>query len=109
MPSHYDPKKKCRVGIMDEQQFFGECDKRNAGYFRSLITAWTKGGGELKRGAGGVGLRGKIAGKQVGVCFLAPAFAGKRDRIELECTTLAKQLGDARCKALLTTLRQAAV
>jgi hypothetical protein len=107
-PSYYDAKKKCRVGTMDEEQFYAECDKSNGAYFRSLMAAWREAGGSLKWGAGGVGLRGPIEGKEVGICFLAPAFAGKRDRIELACAGLAKQIGDSRCKKLQDALRKAA-
>lgn len=96
MPSHYDDKKKCRVGTMDEDQFYHECDTDNADYFKSLIAAWTQAGGSLKWGAGGAGLRRTIDGKETGACFLAPQFAGKKDRIELGCTTLATQIGERR-------------
>ena len=105
MPSQYDPVKKCRVGTMDEGQFYAECDKSNGAYFRRLQKAWTQAGGALKWGAGGVGLRATIGGKEAGVCFLAPAFGGKKDRIELACTMLAKQIGDARCEKLKKALR----
>lgn len=108
MPSHYDDAKKCRVGTMDEDQFYTECDKVNGSYFRGLLTAWTKGRGALKWGAGGVGLRAIIDGKETGVCFLAPAFGGKKDRIELACTALAKQIGEAKCEKLKKALRAAA-
>ena len=113
MPSYYDEKAKCRVGEMDERQFYSECDGDNARFFKSLITSWTKAGGALKWGAGGVGLRAAIGGsgkqaKEVGVCFLAPKFAGKQDRIELSCTALAKQIGEAAVKALQDGLRAAA-
>lgn len=108
MPSQYDPAKKCRVGTMDEDQFYAECDKANGAYFRRLLGAWMQSGGALKWGAGGVGLRATIGGKEAGVCFLAPAFGGKKDRIELACTTLAKQIGDARCEKLKKALRGAA-
>ena len=108
MPSCYDSRKKCRVGTMDEAQFYAECDKSNGAYFRSLIDVWTKAAGGLKWGAGGVGLRGLIGTKEIGVCFLAPQFAGKQDRIELACTTLAKQIGDARCKKLQDAICAAA-
>ena len=108
MPSYYDEKKKCRVGTMDEEQFRRECEPANASYFKDLIAAWTKAGGSLKWGAGGVGLRGPIGGKETGVCFLAPQFAGKKDRIELACATLVKQIGDRRVKALDTAIRDAA-
>lgn len=105
MPSYYDEKAKCRVGEMDEKQFYSECDRDNARFFKSLIADWTKAGGTLKWGAGGVGLRAAISGsgkqaKEVGLCFLAPKFAGKQDRIELSCTALAKQIGEAAVKAL---------
>ena len=93
MPSYYDDKKKCRVGEMDESQFYRESESVNAAYFKKLIVAWTKAGGLLKWGAGGVGLRGPIDSKETGVCFLAPQFAGKQDRIELACTALVKQIG----------------
>jgi hypothetical protein len=108
MPSHFDPKKKCRVGVMDESQFYSESNKANGDYFRNLMAAWSKAGGDFKWGAGGVGLRGPIGDKEVGVCFLAPAFAGKQDRIELACATLVKQIGDARCQELQAGLRKAA-
>ena len=113
MPSYYDPKKKCRVGAMDEDQFYAECDKENGAFFRDLLAAWLKAGGELKWGAGGVGLRGAVGGmetgaKVVGVCFLAPQFAAKQDRIELACTMLANQIGAKRCEKFLTDLRSVA-
>jgi hypothetical protein len=93
---------------MDEAQFYAECDEANGPYFRRLLAAWAKAGGSLKWGAGGVGLRGSVDGKDVGFCFVAPRFAGKKDRIELGCATLAKQIGDARCKQLQQALRDAA-
>jgi hypothetical protein len=108
MPSHYDPAKKCRVGTMDETQFYAECGPDSGPYFRRLIECWTKAGGTLKWGAGGVGLRGSMAGKEVGICFLAPQFADKYDRIELACTTLAKQIGRDRNAAFEGALRAAA-
>lgn len=108
MPSHFDAQKKCRVGVMDESQFYSESAKANGEYFRRLMAAWSKAGGDFKWGAGGVGLRGPIGGKEVGICFLAPAFGGKQDRIELACATLAKQIGEARCQELQAGLRQAA-
>jgi hypothetical protein len=55
-----------------------------------------------------VGLRASIAGKEVGTCFLAPTYTGKKDRIELSLTTLAKQIGKSRCETLKTTLQTAA-
>ena len=70
--------------------------------------ASAKAGGELKWGAGGVGLRGELNGKLTGVCFLAPQFAGKKDRIELACTTLAKQIGKVPAKTLEDAIRAAA-
>ena len=108
MPSHYDPKKKCRVGTMDESQFDLESDKNNGAYFHGLMAAWSKAGGVFKWGAGGVSLRGKIDGKEISICFLAPQFAGKQDRIELACTTLTKQIGPARASELESALRTAA-
>ena len=108
MPSFYDPKKKCRVGTMDESQFYAESGEATGSYFRGLITAWSKAGGVLKWGAGGVSLRGEIDGKEVSICFLAPQFAGKQDRIELACTTLTKQIGPARASELENALRAAA-
>lgn len=42
------------------------------------------------------------------ICFLAPQFASKQDRIELACTTLSKQIGGARAAALQNALRVAA-
>ena len=108
MASHYDEAKKCRVGTMDEPQFQAESDAENGRYFRDLIAAWQKAGGGLKWGAGGVSLRGPVDGKDVSVCFLAPKFAGKQDRIELACTTLTKQIGVTRASGLDDTLRAAA-
>jgi hypothetical protein len=108
MGSTYDPKKNCRVGIMDESQFYSECSTENGDWFRSLIQAWEKAGGNLKWGAGGVGLRAPIHGKETGICFLAPAFRAKQDRLELACTALAKQIGDKRCDDLQDSLRQVA-
>ena len=66
-----------------------------------------KKGGTLKWGAGGVGLRSEIKGKEVGICFLAPAYAGKKDRIELSLTALAKQIGAPRCESLKAALQKA--
>lgn len=108
MTSHYDQGKKCRVGTMDQEQFYDECEPQHRPFFQALIAAWTKAGGELKWGAGGVGFRGELDGKMTGVCFLAPQFAGKKDRIELACTTLAKQLGKVRAKTLEEAIRAAA-
>jgi hypothetical protein len=108
MTSRYDPAKKCRVGTMDEKQFYAESAKANGAYFKSLLEAWQKQGGSLKWGAGGVGLRLPVDGKEVGVCFLAPAFAGKKDRIEFSLTILAKQIGATRCAALKSALQKAA-
>jgi hypothetical protein len=93
---------------MDEDQFYAECGAENSSWFRSLVQHWTEAGGTLKWGAGGAGLRGTIDGKEVAVCFLAPQFAGKQDRIELACTTLAKQLGPKRTKKLQDAIRSAA-
>ena len=42
MPSYYDPKKTCRVGMMDESQFYEECSKVTGLYFRALIAALVK-------------------------------------------------------------------
>lgn len=108
MASHYDKEKKCRVGTMDEAQFYSECDSANGAYFKRLLTAWTKAGGTLKWGAGGVGLRGNIGGKEVGLCFVAPVFAGKKDRIELGCAALTKQIGEPKCEGLKKALKKAA-
>ncbi len=108
MTSHYDPKKNCRVGTMDEKQFYEESGDVNSAYFRKLIQAWDRAGGTLKWGAGGVGLRGEVGGQEVGVCFLAPAYAKKRDRIELSCAPLKKQIGATRCTELVGTIRTVA-
>jgi hypothetical protein len=113
MPSRYDEKAKCRVGEMDEGQFFDECDAESAAFFKALLAAWAKAGGTLKWGAGGVGLRIALgqedkAAKECGVCFVAPKFAGKQDRIELGCTTLLKQIGREKVNALQAGLRAAA-
>ena len=106
--SRYDPKKNCRVGTMDEKQFYNESGDVNAAYFRKLTQAWDRAGGTFKWGAGGVGLRGQIGGLEVGVCFLAPAYAKKRDRIELSCAPLKKQIGAAQCNEFIETIRAAA-
>ena len=108
MPSHFDEKKKCRVGTMDEAQFYSESDQPNGAYFHDLLKAWAKAGGTLRWGAGGVGLRVELDGREVGVCFLAPAYAGKKDRIELGCSSLRKQLGASRCDELVAAIREAA-
>ncbi len=108
MPSYYDEKAKCRVGTMDDKQFFTECVPGNISFFRDTITAWCKAGGTLKWGAGGVSLRGAVDGKDIGICFLAPQFAGKKDRIELGCSALTKQIGKDRMSSLEASLRQAA-
>lgn len=108
MPSHYDASKNCRVGTMDEDQFYKEADQKNGAYFRALLAAWKKSGGTLKWGAGGAGLRGDAKGKDVGFCFVAPAFRGKTNRIELACSQLKKQLGEAKCNDLVESLRQIA-
>ncbi|MCZ6837282.1 MAG: hypothetical protein O7G85_16020 [Planctomycetota bacterium] len=108
MTSHYDKSKNCRVGTMDEKQFQAEAGKASGSYFKTLIGVWTKKGGTLKWGAGGVGLRGSIKGKEVGICFLAPAYATKKDRIELSLNALAKQIGAPRCEALKKALQKAA-
>lgn len=108
MPSHYDAAKKCRVGTMDEAQFRAETSARTASFFSDLVEAWTSAGGLLRWGAGGVSLRGTIAGSEIAVCFLAPQFAGKKDRIELACATLVKQIGSAKLSQLEAALRAAA-
>jgi RHS repeat-associated protein len=59
-----------------------------------------EGRGQFKWRAGGVGPRALLAGKEVGVCFLAPTFRVMKDRIELACTALASQVGTGRCKSL---------
>ena len=108
MPSRYDASKNCRVGTMDEAQFYAEAGAESGAYFKALLAAWGKAGGTLKWGAGGVGLRGEVKGKEVGFCFVAPAFRSKTDRIELGCSQLKKQIGDARCTALADSLRKVA-
>ena len=108
MTSHYDSKKNCRVGTMDEKQFYKESDKVNGAYFKKLIASWEKAGGTLKWGAGGVGLRGEIDGREAGVCFVAPVYAKKRDRIELSCSPLKKQIGEAKCSKFVEKIRSAA-
>ena len=108
MASHYESAKKCRVGTMDEDQFYSEASKASGTYFRALIVAWKKKGGGLKWGAGGVGLRGSVSGKDVGMCFLAPAYGSKKDRIEFSLTALAKQIGASRCEALKTEMKRVA-
>ena len=62
----------------------------------------------LRWGAGGVGLRAVVHGREIGICFLAPAYGAKKDRIELTCASLPKQLGAARCDELVAALRKAA-
>ncbi|MAG57476.1 MAG: hypothetical protein CMJ83_14385 [Planctomycetes bacterium] len=108
MASHYDQSKNCRVGTMDEKQFYSEAGKASAAYFKALMAAWEKKGGTLKWGAGGVGLRGEVGGKEVGICFLAPAYGNKKDRIEFSLNPLAKQIGAPRCETLKTSLQKAA-
>ncbi len=108
MASRYDVKKKCRVGTMDEKQFYEESDRNNGVYFRDLLQAWAKAGGTLRWGAGGVGLRAVVDGREIGICFLAPAFGKKKDRLELTCASLGKQLGAGRCDDLVAAIRKAA-
>ncbi|MEE9296854.1 MAG: hypothetical protein V3W34_18065 [Phycisphaerae bacterium] len=108
MASRYDAKNKCRVGTMDEEQFYAQSDHKTGAYFRNLLEAWEKAGGMLRWGAGGVGLRAVVDGREIGICFLAPAFGRKKDRIELTCASLRKQLGAARCDELVAALRKAA-
>ncbi len=108
MPSHYDSSKKCRIGTMDEDQFYSEVGKASGSYFKALIDTWEKNGGGLKWGAGGVGLRGSVAGKEVGICFLAPAYGSKKDRIELSLTALTKQIGAPQCESLKAAIVKAA-
>ncbi len=50
MPSYYDPKKTCRVGIMDESQFYDECGEETGGYFRVLMAGRSKADGVFKWG-----------------------------------------------------------
>jgi len=107
MPSYYDSEKKCRAGTMDEAQFRAESSAKSASFFAVFIETWTKAGGLLRWGAGGVSLRGSIAGNEIAVCFLAPKFAGKKDRIELACATLAKQMGSGALHKLEAALRRA--
>ncbi len=108
MASRFDAKKQCRVGTMDEEQFYAESDHKTGTYFRDLLKAWEKVGGMLRWGAGGVGLRAVVDGREIGVCFLAPAFGKKKDRIELTCASLRNQLSEARCDELVAALRKAA-
>ncbi len=108
MPSHYDQSKNCRVGTMDVAQVYAEAGAESGTYFKALLAAWGKAGGTLKWGAGGVGLRGDVKGKEVGFCFVAPTFRSKTDRIELGCSQLKKQLGEARCSTLVDSLRASA-
>ncbi len=108
MPSRYDAGKNCRVGTMDEHQFYSEADKENGSYFRTLLGAWTKAGGSLKWGAGGVGLRGLVKGREIGFLFVAPTFRAKTNRIELACAQLNKQLGEPSCNRLVESLRNVA-
>lgn len=108
MASYYDPGKKCRVGVMDEHQFYSEASGKNGKFFQSLIEVWQKKGGRLKWGAGGVGLRCEVSGKEIGICFLAPAFARKKDRIELSLTPLSRQIGEPVCTKLKAALQEAA-
>lgn len=108
MASYYDPEKKCRTGTMDEAQFRAESGEMSATFFAALMASWTRAGGELKWGAGGVSLRGKVDGRDLAVCFLAPQFAGKKDRIELACATLAKNMEPRRLEQLQLALRSAA-
>ena len=55
-----------------------------------------------------MGLRVVVDEREIGICFLAPAFGAKKDRIELTCASLRKQLGAARCDELVAALRKAA-
>ncbi len=108
MASRYDATAQCRVGRMDETQFYAEADEQTGDFFRSLVRSWRSSGGTLQWGAGGVGLRGVVDGKVVGLCFLAPAYAGKKDRIELSCSSLTRSLGATAVEQLLAALKKAA-
>lgn len=108
MASHYDKSKNCRVGTMDLDQFYDESGSDSAAYFETLLAAWSKAGGTEKWGAGGVGLRCSLGSKDIGVCFLAPAFGTKKDRIELSLKGLAKQMGAPACTRLKQSLSDAA-
>ncbi len=63
---------------MDEGQFYDESDQKNGKYFKSLMAKWKKSGGGFKWGAGGMGLRGAVDEKEIGICFLTPTYAGKK-------------------------------
>jgi hypothetical protein len=108
VPSYYDPEKKCRAGVMDEAQFHAECGPESGPFFRGLLGRWAAEGGAFRWGAGGVGLRGVVAGKEVAVCFFAPRYGGKQDRIEFSCSALVKLLGQGRNDELMAAVRSAA-
>ncbi len=108
MASHYDLKKMCRVGIMDEKQFYAERNEPSRSCFCDLLCAWTKAGGALKWGTGGVGLPSMLAHRGVAIGFVARVFGSKKDRIELACATLRKQLGQEKCDGLVEAVREAA-
>ena len=93
---------------MDEDQFYSETGTASGTYFKTLIAAWGKKGGKFKWGAGGVGLRGSVGGKEIGICFLAPTYGSKKDRIEFSLNSLAKQIGESRCEILKVALKKAA-
>ena len=55
-----------------------------------------------------MGLRGAVDSKEIGICFLAPAYGTKKDRIELSLNALAKQIGSDLCDYLKAALQEAA-
>jgi hypothetical protein len=90
MATRYDEELGDWVGIMDADQFYAECERSNAKFFRELITAWTdQAGCMLQWEIGGVSLCGYIAGKRFSVCGLAPQseIAGTKDHIKLPRAT----------------------
>ena len=111
MASWYDDKLMNWVGIMDADQFYAECDRSNAKFFRNLITAWTKKAGcFLKWETGGVCLYGYIDGKKAEVCSLAPQCqrSDTQDHVLLACATFVEYISKDRAEKRQQEIRAAA-
>jgi hypothetical protein len=90
MTTWYDEEIMDWAGIMDEDQFYAECDRSNARFFRKLITAWTtQPGCSLEWVVWGASLFTRINGNKVEVCTLAPQCqrAGTKDHLTLTRAT----------------------
>jgi hypothetical protein len=101
MATWYDEKLMDWAGIMDEAQFYAECERSNGKFFRRLIAAWTANAGcFLEWEIGGVSLCARIDGKKVEVCSLAPQCqrAGTKDHIILTRASYIQHTDKARAE-----------